>query len=235
MRQLLNCLRETLVLLLCERRCLLCAHASAAAWPLCASCLSDLPALPNPCQQCASPLPAGADYCESCANANPPADSVVAAYRYAFPLDKLIHALKFEGKFEVLAALECALRAVFADAVFDVDCVVPMPLHPKRQRERGFNQAQLIGQIISQLARKPLREDLLRRVRMSVPQSRLDAAGRHSNVFGAFEASAKVRGMRLLLVDDVMTSGATVRAAASALYACDAHSVHVVVLARAGA
>jgi ComF family protein len=115
-----------------------------------------------------------------------------------------------------------------------IDAIVPVPLHPARVTERGFNQAELLAVPCATLWGVPLGTRALVRVRPTRPQTELDAAARRANVAGAFEVTRPedVTGRRLLLVDDVLTTGATVGAAARALKAAGAETVGVLVLAR---
>jgi ComF family protein len=115
-----------------------------------------------------------------------------------------------------------------------VDAIVPVPLHPARAAERGFNQAELLAAPCARLWGVPLLTGALARIRPTRPQTELDAAARRANVAGAFGVSrpGEVKGRRLLLVDDVMTTGATVAAAARALRAAGAQPPGVLVLAR---
>ncbi len=134
---------------------------------------------------------------------------------YEGPLRSIIHALKYEGRRSLAVPLAHMMRERGADLLTGVDTVVPVPLHPSRQRARGFNQA-------ADLARHlgiPV-NPALRRVRATLSQAALPAARRHGNVRGAFVAAATARALRhriVLLVDDVSTTGATLEACARVL------------------
>lgn len=151
---------------------------------------------------------------------------------YEGGLKRLIHALKFEGL--DIAAAPAATRladAVRCGGAGTLDAVVPIPSTRRRNRERGYDPAALIGE---ELARRLSLTLLpaLRRVRETPPQSSLTAAERRSNVAGAFRALASAAGRSLLVVDDVMTTGATVFAASEALRSAGACRITVAVLAR---
>jgi ComF family protein len=115
-----------------------------------------------------------------------------------------------------------------------VDVIVPVPLHPRRLRERGYNQATLLAQVLGRRMERPVRAKAVERVRNTRSQMRLDAAERRSNVAGAFRSlDDRVSGRRILLIDDVCTTGATLDACAKALQEAGATWVHALTLARA--
>jgi ComF family protein len=163
----------------------------------------------------------------------------VGAYRDG--LRAAIHALKFRGRVAVAAPLGAllaergaALAGLTGEAPTLVDAVVPVPLHPGRLAERGFNQAELLAAPCARAWGRPLVTGALVRTRPTRPQTELDAVERGTNVAGAFAVRrpAAVAGQRVVLVDDVLTTGATARAAARALRDGGAAAVGVLVLAR---
>jgi ComF family protein len=159
----------------------------------------------------------------------------LAAFRYAPPVDHLVQSLKYSRRLalaRVLGSLAARSRAITA-ALADVDALVPMPLHPARAAARGFNQSLEIARWLGCGLGKPLEPGLLRRLRDTPPQVGLDAAARRANVAGAFAAGRHVRGLRLALIDDVVTSGASSSEAAAALAANGATRVRVIAIARA--
>jgi ComF family protein len=143
----------------------------------------------------------------------------------AHPLGRLM--ADIGGRLTAAAAGACAPADV-------VDAIVPVPLHPGRAAERGFNQAELLAAPCADRWGVPLLTRALARLRPTRPQTELDAPARRANVAGAFGVARpeQVEGRRLLLVDDVLTTGATVAAAARALRAAGAETVGVLVLAR---
>jgi len=152
------------------------------------------------------------------------------------PLRKAIHQLKYEG----LRSLAAPLGQLMSQAWSNVapgegfDAIVPVPLHRARQRERGYNQAALLAREFSPSLHCPVVEDELIRVRATAPQIDLSAEQRRANVQHAFKCSkGSLAGKRVLLVDDVCTTGATLEAAAAALYQAGAVSVWSYTLARA--
>jgi len=159
----------------------------------------------------------------------------LAVFRYAPPVDHLVQSLKYSRRLalaRVLGTLAARSPAIVA-AIVDVDALVPMPLHPVRAAARGFNQSLEIAHWLGRSVGKPLAPGLLCRLRDTPPQVGLDATARRANVAGAFAASRNCRGLRLALVDDVVTSGASSGEAAAALCANGANRVSVVAIARA--
>jgi ComF family protein len=179
--------------------------------------------------------------CEECRRTPPPFEWVRAVGAYRDGLRAAVHALKFRGRVAVAAPLGAllaergaALVGLTAADPAPIDAVVPVPLHPARLAERGFNQAELLAAPCARAWGRPLVTGALVRTRPTRPQTELDAAERGANVAGAFAVRrpAALAGRRVLLVDDVLTTGATARAAARALREGGAAAVGVLVLAR---
>jgi ComF family protein len=206
--------------------------------PLCGRCWEGIARIGPPyCLRCGAPMltlePPGAPpaSCSPCALAAPPWDYARAAARYAGPVREALHAFKFGGKRTLAGPLgdllvgQCPLPAV-------PEAVVPVPLAPARERERGFNQAALIAERLARALRAPLRPGWLVRVRPTAPQSDLGANERRLNVRGAFLAAPAAAGRHVVVVDDVMTTGATVAECARALRAAGAQRIGVLTVAR---
>ena len=143
-----------------------------------------------------------------------PIDRVYAPYRYAGEVAQLIHALKFDACGEAAPLLGQAMADSLKDTAFD--CLTPVPLHPRRLRERGSNQSKLLCEELSRRTGIPVME-LLRRDRYQKPQSLTPMHRRSAHVARAFSALPEAAGKRVLLVDDVRTSGSTAHACAKAL------------------
>jgi ComF family protein len=210
--------------------------------PFCGPCWRGLPVGLDPgCPVCGEPFPGlgGVLPCDACRRAPPPYAFARAAAEYRDGMREAIHALKF-GARPVLAAplgrllAEAGTRALPVAPPEWVDGVVPVPLHPARLAERGFNQAELLAAPCGARWRVPVLTRALVRARPTLPQTDLDPAARRANVRDAFRVPrpATVLGRRLVLVDDVHTTGATVGAAARALRAAGAAAVGVLTLAR---
>ncbi|MBI3634680.1 MAG: ComF family protein [Candidatus Rokubacteria bacterium] len=204
--------------------------------PLCGACWTALDRIVPPlCDRCGTPGAAGgpAFTCQACIDAPPPWDRARAAAVYRGPLREALHALKFEGRRSVAAPLGGLLAEAWPALALDAaDALVPVPLAPDRQRERGFNQATLLAERLAARVGVPLRPRWLRRVRETAPQSELDAAARRANVRGAFRATAAVGGRAVVVVDDVFTTGTTLGECARALRAAGARWVGVLAVAR---
>lgn len=208
------------------RPCLLCGQPSESA--LCPGCDADLPRAPAACPQCALPTPDGAR-CGACLRDPPAFDAAVAAFAYAFPIDRLVQALKYAHRLECAAALGTALRAAAEGR--GVDRIVPMPMHPARLRERGFNQAGEIARALKSLA--PVEPALCERLRDTPPQAGLDRDERRRNLRGAFACNTRLDSQSVAIVDDVMTTGSSMRELAQTLKRAGAARVEAWVVARA--
>lgn len=198
---------------------------------LCRSCWGALPLLDADaaCRACA--LPDAAPVCRACAAAPPPVSRTAAVARYEGVARRLVHALKFRGHDILVAPAGERMAEAARRLGAGFDAVVPVPSTARRNRDRGYDPGGLLAEEVSRRLRVPFRR-LLARVRDAAPQSTVPAAERRRNVRGAFRASGGARGGRLLLVDDVLTTGATAFEAASTLRAAGAAAVDLLVLAR---
>jgi ComF family protein len=159
---------------------------------------------------------------------------VVSAARYETPLLDAIHALKYDGTPALAEPFSPMLFDAWCSAHVGADVIVPVPLHARRQRERGYNQSELLARRLSILCGVPMQPGLLRRVRYTEQQARLKGHERRRNVHGAFVARAGVQGKRIALIDDVFTTGSTLVECASAILGAGAAGVCALTLARAG-
>ena len=211
-------MHATLVRLVFGGACFICR--GAARGTLCESCDADLPRLVDPsCPRCALESPSGA-LCGRCLAQPPHYDATFAALAYAFPADALVHALKFRGELALAPLLGKLLLEKISSR--DVDRVIPVPLSSQRLRERGYNQA---VEIARHLGAAKLEIDACVRERDAPPQAGLGREARRRNVRGAFRCKRSFAGERVALVDDVMTTGATLDALATALKNAGAVSV----------
>jgi len=209
--------------------CLLCQGASQDSL-LCAECTADLPAPPAAtCPQCAEQTTHG-ERCGACLKETPHFDRTLAIFRYDFPIDRIIHALKYGHQ---LAVGDWLGQQIAAQIAPGVSLVVPLPLHPERLRERGFNQSMEIARAVASRLGLPIDHDSVFRNRATPPQADLPLKERRKNVRGAFECRADMSGKHVLLIDDVMTTGATLNECARVLKLHGAAEVSVAVAARA--
>lgn len=172
--------------------------------------------------------------CGACLHSRVRLYPVWAGFAFNAALRKMVHALKFQHKL-VLAPLlgQQLLQHLPADIPGDgFDALIPAPLHISRLRERGFNQALELSRPLASSWHMPLRSDLLRRDRATRKQTHLDKPQRRANVNQAFSATPEVRGLRVLIFDDVMTTGATLHAMAKALRQAGAEQIGAITLAR---
>lgn len=208
--------------------CVLCG-AESGLGTLCAPCGADLPWLPrNRCSVCALPL-AGGEQCGACIARPPRFDRVDAPFAYRYPVAGLIHALKYGGRL----ALARTLGEALAQAVpRDADAIVPMPLARDRLKQRGFNQALEIARVVAARTGIPLLRQAVRKVRDTPPQAALPWKERARNVRRAFACDSDLSGQRIAVVDDVLTTGATLDELARVVRQAGAVSVAGWVVAR---
>jgi ComF family protein len=212
-------------------RCVGCARRGS--W-LCSPCRGGFPRIGLPrCHLCAAPT-GGATTCSNCWRDPPGFDSLVAEFRFDGSVRAAIHQLKYRHARHLAGPLVEALLETGA-TLPPVELIVPVPLHPTRLRQRGFNQAGLLADELSRRIDREVVGDCLVRTKLTDAQMSLPAAQRWANVRDAFDlrAGASFIGQRILLVDDVATTTSTLRAAARCLRRGGAAEVHAIVIARA--
>jgi ComF family protein len=198
--------------------------------PWCDTC-GAAPALSTPCADPQRIVRDGS--CAACDAAPPSYDYARSAAVYEGQLREALHALKFSGRRALAAPLgELAAEQCLAWLPAGIDALIPVPLAPERERERGFNQAALLARRIGRRLAVPTQPRWLARIRPTRPQSELAAAERRANVRGAFRASRRVAGRHVLVVDDILTTGATLDSCARALREAGARRVGVLTVAR---
>lgn len=212
----------------------------AGSLHICAVCREKMPAITHPlCTVCGVPfVGAGTDHpCGDCLKHPPAFDAARAALIYDGPGRHLIHAFKYSHKIHLRRPLGLLTAQSLADfvAACGPDLIVPVPLHVKRLRGRGFNQAILLGEVLAREWGIPLHRRAMGRIRWTEPQINLTAELRRNNVKGAFSVrdAPAVTGKRVLLVDDVFTTGSTVEECAKVLKKAGASRVVVITVARA--
>ncbi|MBL8507341.1 ComF family protein [Chitinimonas sp. JJ19] len=221
---------SSLINRLLPQSCLLCGDHSGAR-SLCPPCHAELPWHGGEqCPVCALPTLNGS-HCGACIK-NPPAfDRTTAAWHYGWPMDRLIPAYKYRSQLELTHALAQGLLQA-TEGADQPDMLLPMPLHPTRLRERGFNQSQELARQLGRWRQLPLADQVVARIKLTPPQASLPRDERQRAIRGAFAVQGKVAGQHIALVDDVMTTGASLNELAHALKKAGARRVDCWVLAR---
>jgi ComF family protein len=214
-----------------------CAGCKRSGSILCPSCIAKFkPIYPPFCQHCNSPLSANGN-CQHCRYHRLSLSGLRVAYTFKDPLRTCIHSLKYQGNIRLASPLGLLLAKAYRASKIQADIIIPVPLHPERQRERGYNQAQLLAKACAQVVGVPLNTSLLQRRRATQAQAQLHVHERYANVAGAFCCSSSIATKSLgnrtvVIIDDVSTTGATLEACAAPLFAAGARKVWGLVLAR---
>jgi ComF family protein len=229
--------RENIQDWLLPRLCPACGDPAGPGRELCPGCERSLPVLRHACPRCAIPYehPDTQGDCGACQKHPPAYARAIALYHYAPPVDHLVRELKFHQQLGLAQLLGERLARRLAQDTSRPDLIIPVPLHRARLRERGYNQALEVARPVARALNVPLDFRSLVRVRATAPQTGMPVEARRKNLRGAFALrdAAAVRNLRVALVDDVMTTGSTVQAAAQCLGAFGAREVDIWVIARA--
>lgn len=217
-------------------RCAFCGtRSSSGERRVCGACHADLPWIANACARCAQPVPAVLPqgvFCAACQKHPPPLHATVAPLRYAFPVDAGLKALKFGRRLYYAPAFAELLCREMQWLAGDVDAILPVPLHWRRQAFRGFNQATEICKPLARRFSVPVISGVIRS-RATPFQSGLAATERHRNLRRAFVVRKPLRSQHVLIVDDVVTTGATTCQLAKVLLEGGVERVSVLAVARA--
>lgn len=226
---------EGLLDLIFPPTCVGCAHVLPAAGFFCAECALSVNETPSVhCVRCGEPGAFAHSECPRCTASAPSFDRAFAPFEHEGAIAKAIHRFKYGGQSALARPLARLIAASAAHACSRLPGLVcPLPLHDTRYQERGYDQATLLSRALAKVLRRPWSDAWLTRQRATVRQVGLSEAQRERNVRGAFAAAPDVRGHDFVLVDDVLTTGATAREAARALKAAGARWVSVITLARA--
>ena len=221
-----------------DQSCLLCDEAAEQTYPICSSCENELPWLDERCRVCALPLPIDDLLCGQCARQRPAFRRVEAPWHYGFPLDALITRFKHQRQWPLGRLLAQMLgnwlAYRFAEGLPRPALLLPVPMATRRLRQRGYNQAVMLGEWIAAQLAIPCDTGLLTRPLDTTAQQELDARARKRNLRNAFALTRPqaIEGLHVALVDDVLTTGATPQAAALLLRDSGAARVDVYCLAR---
>lgn len=234
---MLNSLVRATINLLLPAQCLACTEPAGGDGQLCPDCYAESDFITAPfCGQCGLPLAEPAPLCTACDWAPPAFRAARAALRYGPAAKRLILPFKYHDRPEAAAGLARLLLRPGRDLLAAADLLVPVPLHKKRLAARGYNQAGQLARALGKLAEKPFLIDGLIRTRVTRPLAELDQHDREVALHGAIAVrpsrAAALAGRTILLIDDVLTSGATASACANALYQVGAAAVDVLALAR---
>jgi len=214
--------------------CLLCGAPGTDDLDLCPGCLRALPWNLSACRSCAAPL-ALPGTCGQCLNHPPAFDAALTPLLYRPPLDWLVQGFKFNRRLAPGRLLgELLARHVEREVTSLPELIVPVPLHPARLRERGYNQALELARPLSRRVGVPLAPGLVRRSRATATQSLLAADERRRNVRGAFQLVQPLQARHVVIVDDVIATGSTVGELARVLRRAGAQRIEVWAVARAG-
>jgi len=216
--------------------CLLCGRSGTGSIDLCCECAADLPRNEPACTVCAAPLAAGTAallVCGQCLRDPPSFRSSLVPFRYAYPLDHLVRGLKFRNHLACGRVLgQMFVRRLAACAEPLPEAIIPVPLAPGRYRQRGYNQASELAHAIQRGTGVAVRADVVIRQRETAEQAGLDRKARRRNVKGAFAALAPLCAQRVAILDDVVTTGSTVRELADVLQGTGVEQIVVWAIAR---
>ena len=214
--------------------CLLCAGSVSARAHLCGPCHAELPITRFPCLRCALPMPHHVEQgiCGTCLRQPPLWQRGVAPLLYRPPASQLLGGFKYRGRLQGGQLLIELLIGELRRTGCSPDLIVPVPLHWRRRWSRGFNQAELIADQVGTALQIPVVMKALRRTRQTTAQQSLDATARARNLRGAFTLNRSVAGLRVALVDDVVTTGATATELSRLLLKGGATAVELWALAR---
>ena len=215
-----------------------CAGCARSGTVLCSSCIAQFKTVePSHCQLCGRALLEGDLLCTECHDRPAGLNGLFSYSSYEEPMRSCIHALKYHGNLRLAEPLGALLGQTFGRYGLQADAIIPVPLHRDRQQQRGYNHAQLLAQVCSTLVRVPFHEHMLVRHRATLPQVGLSARDRYLNIAGAFlcapaYATGALSGRSIVIIDDVSTTGATLKECAAPLFAAGAKEVRGLVLAR---
>lgn len=199
---------------------------------ICTNCLADLPYQQQNCHRCARPLTTDDNLCTICQTHPPVFERAQAVFTYRYPIDKLIQVAKYGSNLAALSSLG-QLMTTHLHIDNRPEVLIPVPLHPRRLRQRGYNQSLELAKIIARHTGISLDYTTCVRQRYTVPQVSLHGSQREANIRGAFRVqSVPLKWTHIAIIDDVMTTGSTVHELARVLTAAGVKRVEVWCCAR---
>ncbi|MGB7815809.1 MAG: ComF family protein [Methylotenera sp.] len=212
-----------------KQHCLLCASPGGNIHAVCRACLNDLPWHPKTsCPQCG--LSSSGQVCGSCISSPPDFDATQAVFLYAYPIDAMMQRYKYGSLLNISQTFGQLLSQKIN--IDSVDLIIPMPMHHARIKERGFNQALEIAKVLTKNHKEKLDYKSAERQKLTPPQASLPLKKRVKNIKGAFKVNGDLTGKRIAIVDDVMTTGASLNELAKTLKKAGASHVECWVIAR---
>jgi ComF family protein len=225
---------------LTTRPCLLCSTTTTDPSMLCMGCLADLPWNRHRCKCCALPLPYQSELellCGECLQTPAPFARILCPFRYEFPIDRALHQFKYQGKRywqrSFVTLMEAFVQFHYTNTTARLpDVLVPVPMHTDKSRKRGFNQAELLAHGLACRLGVPIDKSWLHKIRDTESQAELNKEGRLKNLRGAFVAKGERHYRHVALIDDVVTTRATVETIARLLHEQGVGTLEVWCLAR---
>ena len=223
--------------ILFRQNCFLCVSNQTKKYGLCQACLNELPWFPtSSCPQCG--LSANGQICGSCISSPPSFDATHAVFLYAYPIDAMIQRYKYGNSLSLSHTFGQLIgeKIGLINSFGDIDLLIPMPMHPTRLKQRGFNQALELARVLEQYLthKNTIKLDYKSVIRQTLtpPQASLPLKERVKNIKGAFKTNQDLTGKRIVIVDDVMTTGASLNELAKTLKQAGATHVECWVIAR---
>jgi ComF family protein len=214
-------------------KCIVCHREipSGSKYSMCEKCRLNLPTIKNPCNKCGGDISVGG-VCTNCKSNMPMFDRNIVALNYVPPITTLIHKFKYDNAKYLHEPLGEILVDTYMSSGYNVDYIIPVPMHPNRRKERGYNQVELLLSSFDKI-KVPYYIDIVERTIDTPHQTNLSRTKRLSNLDGAFKVLNKkmVKGKSILIVDDVYTTGATLNELAKVLFKTGAKSVYGLVIA----
>ena len=217
-----------------KQHCLLCASHDGADIGICAPCLQSLPWHTQPhCPQCGLSTPGVNSLCGRCLSEPPAFDATHSLFSYDYPVDTMLQHYKYQHRLHLAHSFaQLLLAKIRQQAPKHIDLIIPMPMHAARLKQRGFNQALEISRLLSSELQINLDSNICQRHKLTPPQASLPLKQRMSNIRGVFSCTHNISGLRIAIVDDVMTTGASLNELAKTLKKSGAAHVECWTIAR---